>query len=72
MERKGGLSRAKSTGIKDMKLLFSEKGISEARYFCTNLFQQQFLHLNGKSRTVEDWVKDDMLNPAFNLSLIHI
>ncbi len=33
--------------------------------FCTKLFEASFSKLNGMSRCVEDWVKDDILNPAF-------
>lgn len=31
----------------------------------TKFFEPQFSKLKGMSRSVEDWVKDDMLNPAF-------
>lgn len=31
----------------------------------TKFFEPQFSKLEGMSRSVEDWVKDDMLNPAF-------
>lgn len=32
----------------------------------TEFFEPQFSKLQGMSRSVEDWVKDDMLNPAFH------
>ncbi len=38
--------------------------------FCTRLFEPQFSNLDGMSRKVEDWVRDDMLNPAFNNEVI--
>lgn len=38
--------------------------------FCTRLFEPQFSNLEGMSRKVEDWVRDDMLNPAFNNEII--
>lgn len=33
--------------------------------FYTDFFEPQFSKLEGMSRSIEDWVKDDMLNPAF-------
>jgi 2-polyprenyl-3-methyl-5-hydroxy-6-metoxy-1,4-benzoquinol methylase len=33
---------------------------------CVDFFEAQMKSAKGMSRSVEDWVKDDMLNPAFN------
>lgn len=33
---------------------------------CVKFFEGQMKHAKGMSRSVEDWVKDDMLNPTFN------
>lgn len=39
----------------------------------TDFFQPQLKKLKGMSRSIEDWVKDDMLNPAFyNNSLLSL
>ncbi len=37
---------------------------------CVNFFDGQMQNLKGMSRSVEDWVRDDMLNPAFNNQMI--
>lgn len=34
--------------------------------WCTDFFAGQMKNAKGMSRSVEDWVRDDMLNPAFN------
>lgn len=51
-------------------LIADVEDYNEQVKYCTNLFEAQFSDLNGMSRTVEDWVKDDMLNPAFNNEII--
>ena len=51
-------------------LIADVEDYNEQVMYCTNLFEAQFSDLNGMSRTVEDWVKDDMLNPAFNNVII--
>lgn len=33
---------------------------------CVRFFEGQMNNVNGMSRSIEDWVRDDMLNPAFN------
>lgn len=33
---------------------------------CTGFFHKHMQNLKGMSRSVEDWVRDDILNPAFN------
>lgn len=33
---------------------------------CVSFFEGQMKGLGGMSRSIEDWVRDDMLNPAFN------
>lgn len=37
---------------------------------CVNFFEGQMKYARGMSRSIEDWVKDDMLNPTFNNSKI--
>lgn len=33
---------------------------------CVHFFEGQMKNVKGMSRSIEDWVRDDMLNPAFN------
>lgn len=62
--------------VEQMKRLICHYMIADIRdyeeqvRFCTQLFEPQFSNLNGMSRKVEDWVRDDMLNPAFNNEVI--
>lgn len=62
--------------VEQMKRLVCQYMISDIHNyddrvrFSTELFQPQFENLHGMSRKVEDWVKDDMLNPAFNNKII--
>ncbi|MFP3153776.1 class I SAM-dependent methyltransferase [Lachnospiraceae bacterium ZAX-1] len=37
---------------------------------CAEFFQKGMKHLGGMSRSIEDWVRDNMFNPAFNSETI--
>lgn len=62
--------------IEQMKRLISRIIISNIEDYdekvkkCVELFENTMKNLKNMSRSVEDWVKDDILNPAFNNDII--
>lgn len=62
--------------IEQMKRLISRIIISNIEDYdekvkkCVELFENTMKNLKNMSRSVEDWVKDDILNPAFNNDVI--
>ena len=61
-----------STFVEQMKrlvchiLIEGEEDYEKKVEICKEFFEPQFKDVIAMSRSVEDWVKDDMLNPAFN------
>ena len=62
--------------IEQMKRLVSSIIISNISDYnekvkkCTEIFEGTMKNLKNMSRSIEDWVKDDILNPAFNNDII--
>lgn len=58
--------------VEQMKRLICHiliKGINDYEdqvKICVNFFEGQMKEARGMSRSIEDWVKDDILNPTFN------